>query len=294
MTARDEVLAGPWSPHVLNAGVELAVTGVQTAPATRNGNPLREGTASEYADHQVAEPFIPGWSAHDTPPWSSAQTGLVEGPSDILRDTRVLIVDDCTLHRENLAALISINGAAEVSTAWELQTLIRAVQDSAPSVVLLNVATVGSAMLLRAALEISPNVRVIVVGVSGDDEPRIVECAEAGAASYHTREDSIGDLLLLVAKVNAGEPMCSPRVSATLIRRLSALASQRPSAPGDLMLTARETEILRMLKLGLSNRDIADELCIAVHTVKNHVHSLLAKLGVNSRAQAAALADACP
>ncbi|MET0897008.1 MAG: response regulator transcription factor [Mycobacterium sp.] len=214
--------------------------------------------------------------------------------SDVLRDARVLIVDDCTLHRENLAALIVVNGAAGVSTARDLQTLIRAVHDGAPSVMLLNIATVGSAMLLRAALEIAPGMRVIVLGVSGDDEPRIVECAEAGAASYHTREDSIEDLLILVAKVNAGEAACSPRVSATLIRRLVALAAQRPSAPGELMLTTRETEILKMLKLGLSNREIADELSIAVHTVKNHVHSLLAKLGVTSRAQAAALADAFP
>jgi DNA-binding NarL/FixJ family response regulator len=57
-----------------------------------------------------------------------------------------------------------------------------------------------------------------------------------------------------------------------------------------LVLTAREAEILRFLQLGLSNREIAEQLCIAVHTVKNHVHSLLTKLGVNTRGQAAALA----
>jgi DNA-binding NarL/FixJ family response regulator len=288
MIGRGEALEGVRPPDVLNG---QAAIGVATVPASYNTRPLTKGIPLGYPDHQVAEPFIPGWSARDTTPFSPAQPGLVAGPSDILRDARVLIVDDCTLHRENLAALISINGAAEVATAWELQTLVRAVHDIAPSVMLLNIATVGCPMLLRSALEIAPAVRVIVVGVSEDDETRIVECAEAGAASYHTREDSIEDLLILVAKVNAGEPVCSPRVSATLIRRLSALASQRPAAPGELALTTRETEILRMLKLGLSNREIADELYIAVHTVKNHVHSLLTKLGVNSRAQAAALAD---
>ena len=59
----------------------------------------------------------------------------------------------------------------------------------------------------------------------------------------------------------------------------------------ELVLTAREVQIFGMLKLGLSNREIAAQLCIAVHTVKNHVHSLLTKLNVRTRAEAAALAQ---
>jgi DNA-binding NarL/FixJ family response regulator len=82
---------------------------------------------------------------------------------------------------------------------------------------------------------------------------------------------------------------CSPRVSAILLRRLSALASQRPPAAMELVLTTRESQTLTMLELGLSNQDIAAQLCIAVHTVKNHVHSLLSKLGLSTRAEAAAL-----
>lgn len=66
-------------------------------------------------------------------------------------------------------------------------------------------------------------------------------------------------------------------------------ASQRQPAGRELVLKAREAEILNMLELDLSNRAIAEKLCIAVHTVKNHVHSLLTKLRVSTRAQAAAL-----
>lgn len=62
----------------------------------------------------------------------------------------------------------------------------------------------------------------------------------------------------------------------------------------ELVLTAREIQILRMLELGLANQEIADKLCIAVHTVKNHVHNLLTKLGVSTRAQAAALGRTMP
>ncbi|MGB3482231.1 MAG: response regulator transcription factor [Mycobacterium sp.] len=209
----------------------------------------------------------------------------------LLHGVRVLIVDDCTLHRDNLAALIAANGAEDVVVAGDLESLTEALRGSAVGIVLLNVATAGSALLLRAAKEIAPHLRVVVIGVSEDDEVGIVACAEAGAAGYHTRNESIEELLILISKVDAGESACSPRVSGILLRRLSTLAAQRPLVPEELGLTARETEILRMLERGLSNREIAERLCIAVHTVKNHVHSLLNKLGVSTRGQAAALAD---
>jgi DNA-binding NarL/FixJ family response regulator len=212
-------------------------------------------------------------------------------PGPTLLGVKVLIVDDCTLHRDNLAALIATNGAAEVCVAWDLPTLTEAIRDTAFSVILMNIATMDSAPLLRTALAMAPQVRVIVVGVSEDDEIGIVSCAEAGAAGYHTRGESIEDLLMLMSKVDAGESVCSPKVSAILLRRLSALASHRPPVAEDMVLTVREAEILAMLKLGLSNREIAEQLCIAVHTVKNHVHSLLTKLGVSTRGQAAALAS---
>jgi DNA-binding NarL/FixJ family response regulator len=213
---------------------------------------------------------------------------LAEGQG-ILGDTRVLIVDDSTLYREYLAGVIAARGVVNPSVAWDLPSLITAIENTKPRVILLNMATRYSAMLLRQALKLSPSVRVIVLDLSDDDESEIVACAEAGVAGYHLRTESLGDLLVLIRKVAAGESLCSPRVSAILLRRLSALASQRQPADKELVLTAREAQILKMLELGLSNRDIAEKLCITVHTVKNHVHSLLTKLGVSTRAQAAVL-----
>jgi DNA-binding NarL/FixJ family response regulator len=129
---------------------------------------------------------------------------------------------------------------------------------------------------------------VIVVGIAEDEESEIIACAEAGVAGYHLRADSLDDLLALVSRVAAGESLCSPKVSAILLRRLSALATERRPEPKELVLTAREIQILRLLESGRSNQEIADELYIAVHTVKNHVHSVLNKLGVTTRAAAAA------
>lgn len=247
-------------------------------PPANGGRGVPDSGLHSRACHELV-----GW---DIP--SSNVGGDTEGQAGFC-DESILIIDDCTLYRENLAATIALNGIAGPRVAWDLPSLVRALEDTTPSVVLLNIATRDSAMLLRAAMETSPNLRVIVLGVSEDDESEIVACAEEGVAAYHMRTESLDDLLVLIHKVAAGESLCSPRVSAILLRRLSALASQRQPVGKELVLTAREAQILRMLEMGLSNRDIAARLCIAVHTVKNHVHSLLTKLGVSTRAEAAAL-----
>ena len=210
----------------------------------------------------------------------------------LIGDTRILIIDDSTLSRDYLAGVIAAHGAHVPSVAWDLSSLITAIENAMPRVILLNLATRDNAILLRHSLKLSPNVRVIVLGLSEDDESEIVACAEAGVAGYHMRNDTLEDLLLLVRRVAAGESSCSPRVSSILLRRLSALAAARQPISKDLDLTLREVQILRMLELGLSNRDIAAQLCIAIHTVKNHVHTVLTKLGVRTRAEAAALARA--
>ena len=207
----------------------------------------------------------------------------------MLGDTRVLIVDDSALYRDYLAGVVVAHGMVNPGVAWDLPSLTTEIENANPRVILLNMATRDNTMLLRQALKLNPSARVIVLGLSEDDEQEIVACAEAGVAGYHLRTESLGELLVLIRKVAAGESLCSPRVSAILLRRLSALASERQSSDKELVLTAREAQILEMVELGLSNRDIADELCIAVHTVKNHVHSLLTKLGVSTRVQAAAL-----
>jgi DNA-binding NarL/FixJ family response regulator len=232
-----------------------------------------------------------GWVGHSATSAAEGASAKTPGPG-LSHDVHILIVDDCTLHRDNLAAMIAANGAA-VSVAWDLPTLIKAVGESSSGIVLVNVATLGSGTLLEAASTINPSARVIAVGIAEDDESAIVACAEAGVAGYHTRSQTLEELLVLIAKVAAGEASCSPRVSAVLLRRLSALASQREPTKKELVLTAREAQILQMLRVGMSNRDIAAELCIAIHTVKNHVHSLLGKLGVSTRAEAAALSQAC-
>jgi DNA-binding NarL/FixJ family response regulator len=233
-----------------------------------------------------------GWTARPT----NLQVESVHGVAERLGssfDARVLIVDDCTLYRDCLVGLFSTqNGGLKPCVAEDLASMVAELEVAQPQIMLLNMATRDSASLLRRAVAMAPQARVIVLGVAEEDEAGIVSCAEAGAAGYHMRTESFHELVVLIHKVAAGESFCSPGVSAILLKRLSSLAAQRRPAAKELDLTGREMQILRMLQTGLSNREIAEQLCIAVHTVKNHVHSLLTKLGVGSREQAAALARA--
>jgi DNA-binding NarL/FixJ family response regulator len=205
-----------------------------------------------------------------------------------LPGARFLIVDDCKLSRENLAAIFAAHGGSELAVAWDLPSLSAALGEVTPEIVLLNMGTRDNRTLLRMVRYTCPEAKVIVVGISEDDESEIVACAEAGAAGYHLRAESLDDLLMLTSRVANGESLCSPKVSAILLRRLSTLAAQRRPEVKELVLTTREIQILRLLESGLSNQEIADHLYIAVHTVKNHVHSVLSKLGVSTRAEAAA------
>ncbi|WP_263993665.1 response regulator transcription factor [Mycobacterium yunnanensis] len=204
----------------------------------------------------------------------------------------ILIVDDCTLYRENLSDALSANGASSMHAAWDMPSLLTAFDACTPDVVLLSMSTKNSASLLHAMIEAQPGVKVIAVGVWEGDESTIVASAEAGVTGYHLRDESFADLLLLIREVLGGESVCSPKVAAVLLRRLSVLASARKPDTSELVLTAREMEILGLLEIGLSNREIANQLCIALHTVKNHVHSVLGKLGVSTRAQAVAASRA--
>ncbi len=200
----------------------------------------------------------------------------------------VLIVEDCALYREALASALMSNGIARVTTAWDLPSLMHALESAAPQMILLNMATGMGQMFLRVVSHVNPGVPLVAFATPEDDVQVISACAKAGVAAYHMKIDSLADLLVLIRVVALGKTWCPPQISATLLRRVSAVADSRRSTTRDSGLTTREIQVLHMLELGRSNQQIAVDLSIAVHTVKNHVHSLLTKLGVNTRTEAAA------
>lgn len=157
----------------------------------------------------------------------------------------------------------------------------------APDVVVLNIATPDSVTLLQVALDVGPNVRVVVTGLS--EEYDIVSSAEAGVAGLHLRSESLDQLLSLIRNPAGDEALCSPEISAVLVRRVYSLVGQpAPTLQSQPMLSERETQIMRLIEEGLSNQQIASRLNVTIHTVKNHAHSLFTKLGVGSRSDAVA------
>lgn len=203
---------------------------------------------------------------------------------------RVLVVDDSRLYRDGLVEHLSARfGAGAVSEAASLAALHTQLAVVAPDVVAVNLASCESGELLAAIADRRPKSQVIVVGLDASDERQVITCAEAGVSGYVTRDYSLVDLVAVIDEVASGGTHIPPLISALLLRRVREAGRQRTKPARLQALTQREIQILRLIGAGLSNRDIADELTIELHTVKNHVHSLLTKLGVRRRGEAAAV-----
>lgn len=202
-------------------------------------------------------------------------------------DGSVLIVDDCRIRRELTEQCIR-RTAADVRCAWSMESLCGELDQHRPDVILLNMSCHDADALLHRSTDTCGVSKVIAWGIRDADETTIVRCGEAGVDGYHLRCQSLDELVVTTRTVLDGESACPPVVSAVLLRRVSQLAAQRGVA-NDVLLTVREGEVITMLGMGLSNREIAGRMFITEHTVKNHVHNLLTKLGARSRAEAVAI-----
>lgn len=200
---------------------------------------------------------------------------------------KVFIVGDVRIYREGLAYVLRERNDTEVlGTAASLEQASALLGSLEPGVILVDVAMRDSLNVVGQLRVLAPSSKIIALTLP-ERGKAVVACAEAGVDGYVTRDSSVDDLLLVIASVHRGELPCSPRVAASLLRRVSSLADR---TPGKLdCLTPREMDVLRRIEKGLSNKEISAELGIEVPTVKNHVHRLLDKLGVRRRGEAAAM-----
>jgi DNA-binding NarL/FixJ family response regulator len=200
---------------------------------------------------------------------------------------RVLVVAGVRLYREGMAFNLGnrdgLTVAASAATRVEALQFTRALQ---PAVVVLDMATDQSLDLVRAIKDLDSRAKIVAFGVE-QNEPDIIACAEAGVDGYVSCEGSMDELAATITSVIRGELICTPRIAATLLRRVAALANGASLPHATDRLTSRECEILYLIDERLSNKEIAVRLHIEVATVKNHVHNLLEKLHVSSRDEAA-------
>jgi two-component system nitrate/nitrite response regulator NarL len=201
--------------------------------------------------------------------------------------TSILIVADVRLYREGLASSLAASSpqVAVVGTCANRTDACQRARELQPDVVLVDVAaTCDSLDLIRELRSEAPSSKVLACAVY-ENAADIIECAEAGAAGYVTAEASISDVLRAIDHVVRSELVCSPRIAAELFGRIS--ERRERESPEWKMLTTRERQVLDCIRQGQSNKEIAQKLNIAETTVKNHVHHVLEKLAVTTRAQAA-------
>jgi DNA-binding NarL/FixJ family response regulator len=204
---------------------------------------------------------------------------------------RILLVDDQTLFRQALHTLLSVQ--ADFMVVGEAANGEEAVHQAArlkPQVVLMDLRMPvldGVAATRRLRTE-TPGARVIVLTTFDDDEA-VFDGLRAGAVGYLLKDAPTEKLLEAIRAAARGESFLQPSVAAKVVAEFARLADQAPGRPEPLPdpLTDRETEILRWLSGGPTNKEIAHRLYITEGTVKNHVTNILAKLGVNDRTQAA-------
>lgn len=214
---------------------------------------------------------------------------------------RTMIVHDVTLIRNLLTTVLEGQGDIKVigraSTAGEAMEIL--------STTPCNIAVVNCLLpdadvltLIRTITKQFSDVKIVTVGLV-ESQTTILHCLEAGAAGYVLDSDGVEQLVSVIRHTAAGEALISPSIAAALIDRVNQLKRLATELNGydeaDMKrqatkLTGQERKILAMLSDGHSNRDIAEELIIAVGTVKNHVHNILDKLDVHTRKQAAMVA----
>lgn len=206
------------------------------------------------------------------------------------RAIRVLIVSEVRVHRESLEILLSEDAAIVVVGSAETpdDAFLAA---SECEIVLFDAAASNGFQGVREIVRKCPDAPVLALGVS-DSGSDVLELAEAGVVGYVPAGATTKQLIRALRGVASGESPCPPAMIRSLLTALGKRSIDGPSSDdrdddSRAHLTHREIEVLRLIARGLSNKEIAQRLYIEVATVKNHVHSLLQKLNLNRRAEAA-------
>jgi DNA-binding NarL/FixJ family response regulator len=212
---------------------------------------------------------------------------------DVREPVRVLLVDDQTLVRQGIRSLLAIaDGIEVVGEAGDGQEALERIADLRPDVVLLDLRMplLDGIGVLKALPDKDFRPPVLVLTTFDDDE-LVLDSLRLGARGYQLKDVSLDELVNAIETLAAGGRLVQPAVTEGLLQRIvtGATTTGRPDdarvGPAT-PLTEREREVLRLLAGGYSNREIASALHLAEGTVKNHVSSLMLKLGVRDRTRA--------
>ena len=203
-------------------------------------------------------------------------------------EIRVLLAEDHALFRQGLRELLDVEGLSVIGEASDGVTAVRLAGELKPDVVVMDLhmprmdGIDATSEIMK--MDRPPVVLVLTVSTTDDD---VLDAIAAGAAGYLLKDADADELVASVRSACAGRSPLSSQIAGALLQRVRE-QTVVTDEPGELLsLSARETEILRLVAQGRDNTEIAQELYLSPSTVKNHVSSILEKLGVDSRVQAA-------
>ena len=204
---------------------------------------------------------------------------------------RLFHCDSHTLFRQGIKKLLEIDpDITVVGEASNGQEMLDSLKKSSPNVILMDITmpnTDGITAVYKVK-KILPHAKIIILSVH-DEEPYIFQAIKAGVTGYLLKDISLEELIEAIRTVYKGGALIQPVVAAKVLKEF-AMLDKRKIKEGDKFysdLTEREKEILRLIALGGTNKEIAGKLGLSEKTIKNHISSIFRTLHVNNRTQAA-------
>jgi DNA-binding NarL/FixJ family response regulator len=208
---------------------------------------------------------------------------------------RVMVVDDHHLFRSGLCRLLEQEeGLAVVAAASRGEEAVQHAAQLLPDVVVmdLNMPGMSGAETIRGVLAGSPRSAILILTISDSDD-EVLDAVLAGASGYLLKEATLPEIIRAIRAAGAGQSMIAPRVAGGLLARLRRHGIQEQHSSIVVDLSDRELDVLTLLVAGCDNLEMARQLHLSPSTVKHHVSSILVKLEVDNRIQAAVLAVRC-
>jgi DNA-binding NarL/FixJ family response regulator len=200
------------------------------------------------------------------------------------------------LFRRGLRRLLEQQGIDVVGEASNGQAAVQLAGQLRPDVVVMDLSMplMNGVQAIEHIIGADPQARILVLTITAE-EHEVLDALLAGACGYLLKDTLSAEIVAGVRAAAAGESMISPRIAGRLVVRLREVAREEAARAYELEadLTLREVEVLRLMADGKENAAIAAELFISPNTVKNHVASILAKLKLDNRIQAAVAAVKC-